>query len=94
MGEWQEKESSPIVRWAWGDKNREAESTKEEKGESRDEDKAETQGMRCADCDDDEGRMEQVMLELVGLEIDEGEKGTERDEARAEGTERERQQGQ
>ena len=46
----------------------------EEKGESRDEEKAESQGMRWADCEDDEGRMEQVMLELVGLEIDEGEK--------------------
>ena len=48
--------------------------------------------MRWADCEDDEGRMEHVMLELAGLEMDEGEKGTERDEGRAEGTERERQQ--
>ena len=87
LGEWQEREASPIVRWAWADENREAESTKEEeKGESRYEEKAETQGMRWADCGDGEGRMEQVMLELVGLEIDEEEKGTERDEGRVKTT--------
>ena len=34
--------------------------------------------MKWADCEDDEGRMEQVMLELVGLEMDEEEKGTAR----------------
>ena len=27
LGEWQECEASPIVRWAWADENREAEST-------------------------------------------------------------------
>ena len=61
LGKWQEKKMSPIVRWAWADENREAEST-EEKGESGEEEKAQTQGMRRADCEDDEGRMEQVMF--------------------------------
>ena len=45
LGEWQERETSPIVRWAWADENREAESTEEEeeKGESGEEE------MRWAD---------------------------------------------
>ena len=46
----------------------------------------ETKGLRrlrWADCED-EGRKEQVVLSLVGLEIEEGEKGTAREETTGE----------
>ena len=53
--------------------------------------KEEETRLRWADCDD-EGRKEQVVSELVGLEIEEGEKqsagGTRRTEESAGGTRR------
>ena len=46
---WQEKETSPIVRWAGADESPEEES-------NQGEEKKETRGMRWADCEDDEGK--------------------------------------
>ena len=52
---WQEKETSPIMRWAWADESTEEESNLEEvREESGEEEKKETRGMRWADCEDDE----------------------------------------
>ena len=45
---WQEKETSPIVRWAWADESTEEESNQEEVREERGEE------MRWADCEDGE----------------------------------------
>ena len=45
---WQERETSPIVRWAWADESTEEESNKEE---VRREEKTETRWMRWADCE-------------------------------------------
>ena len=56
---WQEKETSPIVRWAWAGESTEKESNQEEvKGESGEEKKA-TRGIRWADCEDDEGNQKE-----------------------------------
>ena len=33
LGEWQERETSPIVRWAWADEIRETENTEEQERE-------------------------------------------------------------
>ena len=45
---WQEKETSPIVRWAWADESTEEESNQEEVREERGEE------MIWADCEDGE----------------------------------------
>ena len=41
LGEWQERETSPIVRWAWADESTEEESNEEEAREGRGEEKKE-----------------------------------------------------
>ena len=53
---WQEKETSPIVRWALADESAEEEINQEEVREGSGEEKKETRGMRWADCEDDEGK--------------------------------------
>ena len=51
---WQERETSPIVRWAWADESTEEESNQEEVREESGEEKKETRGMRWAYCEDGE----------------------------------------
>ena len=51
---WQEKETSPIVRWAWADESTEEESNQEKVREERGEEKQKTLRMRWADCEDGE----------------------------------------
>ena len=53
---WQEKETSPIVRWALADESAEEEINQEEVREGSGEEKKETRGMRWADCEDNEGK--------------------------------------
>ena len=54
---WQEKETSPIVRWALADESTEEERNQEEvREESGEEEKKETRGMRWADCEESEGK--------------------------------------
>ena len=48
---WQERETSPVVRWAWAD-----ESTEEESNQEEEEEKKETRDMRWADCEESEGK--------------------------------------
>ena len=53
---WQDRETSPIVRWALADESTEEEINQEEVREESGEEKKETRGMRWADCEDDEGK--------------------------------------
>ena len=58
---WQEKETSPIMRWAWAD-----ESTEEESNQENGEEKKETRGMSWADCEDHEGEKDEEEQETAG----------------------------
>ena len=59
LGEWQERETSPIVRWASANENTEEERNQDDvREESGEEEKEETRGMRWADCEDDNGKEE------------------------------------
>ena len=85
---WQEKETSPIMRWAWAD-----ESTEEESNQENGEGKKETRGMRWADCEDDEGEKDKEEQETPGERQQEQEIEEERqEEARQEEVESKKEQ--
>ena len=66
---WEEKKTSPIVRWALAD-----ESTEEESNQENGEEKKETRGMRWADCEDDEGEKNKEEQETEAERQEEGKK--------------------
>ena len=78
---WQEKETSPIMRWAWVD-----ESTEDESNQENGEEKKETRGMSWADCEDHEGEKDEEEQETAGERQQEAERQREED------TEEERQE--
>ena len=89
---WEEKKTSPIVRWALAD-----ESTEEESNQENGEEKKETQGMKWADCEDDEGeknKEEQEQEEAESKKEQEAERKQEQEGDRKKEAEEKKEQGE
>ena len=83
---WQEKETSPIMRWAWAD-----ESTEEESNQENGEEKKETRGMSWADCEDDEGEKNKEEQETAGERQQEAERKQKQEQEQEQEGDRERE---
>ena len=66
LGEWQERETSPIVKWAWADENREteAESTQQVENSVMDEDQ---ENMRVTTSEEEEENRKEDVRKLVEM---------------------------